>query len=62
MERLVDVGYCRIAVTTTTDIGLAKGAEPTGNSICTWIVDAEILSGVRLPIEQWLKFSRNAVN
>jgi hypothetical protein len=43
-------------------IGLAKDAEPTGNSISTWIVDTEILSGVRSTIKQWLEFIRNAVN
>lgn len=36
----------------------------TGNSISTWIVDTEILSGghFRLPSKQWLEFIRNAVD
>jgi hypothetical protein len=36
----------------------------TGNSISTWVVDTEILSGgyFRLPRKQWLEFIRNAVD
>lgn len=41
-----------------------KACEAAVNSISTWIIDTEILSGgdFRLPSKQWLEFIRNAVN